>query len=103
MNGKTRLSVLLYPQCSTPSWPKPAANSVEQLASEMFATQLFQPEHLAMLVAAMPARMFKTTRPATASEGDSFFTGSYVRGNLVGVSNHARDYPQCYYLLDRLP
>ena len=58
VKGKTRLSALLYPQCSTPSWPKPTDNSVEQMASEMFAKQLLQPEHLAMLVAAMPARVF---------------------------------------------
>ena len=93
VTGKTRLSALSYPQCSALSWPKPADNSVEQLAWNMFAKQLFQPEHLAMLVAAMPARMFKITRPSTAFEGDSFFTGSYIHGNLVGISNHARDYP----------
>ena len=92
VKGKTQLSALLYPQCSTPSRPKPADSSVEQLPSKMFEKQVVQPEHLlATLVAAMPARMFETTRPATAFEGDSFFTGSYARGNLVGISNHARN------------
>ena len=90
--SKTRLRALLYPQCPVPRLPIPLDNSVEQLASSMFSKQLFKREHLAMLAAAMPARMFKTTRPVTAFEGEPFFTGGYVGGNLVGVSNHARDY-----------
>ena len=71
----------------------PTDNSVEQLAASMFDKQLFKREHLVMPVAAMPACVFKTARPVTAFEGESCFTGAYFRGNLVGVSNHARDYP----------
>ena len=37
--------------------------------------------------------MFKTQRSIMAFEGDSFFTGSYVRSNILGLSNHTRDYP----------
>ena len=66
---------------------------MERLASSMFARSMFKCQHLALLVAAMPSSMFKTQRSVIAFEGDSFFTGSYVRGNIVGLSNHARDYP----------
>ena len=93
VTGKSRLSALLYPQCPTVNLLPPADNSVEKLAAGMLNEQLFQCSHLSLLVAAMPARMFKTTSSETTFAGDSFFSGSYVRGNLVVVRNHARDYP----------
>ena len=37
--------------------------------------------------------MFQSQRSVETFGGDSFFTGSWVRGNLVGISNRARDFP----------
>ena len=75
---------------------------MEKLAAGTLSKQLFQCSHLSLLVAATPARIFKAARPETAFAGNSFFSGSYVRRNLAGLSNHARDYPNVTaYLTDR--
>ena len=71
----------------------PAERSVERLASDMFARSMFKCQRSALLAKAMPSSMFKTQRSIMAFEGDSFFTGGYVRSNIVGLSNHTRDYP----------
>ena len=93
VTGKSRVKALLYPQHPVTAGPIPAERSVERLAADMHARQLFQRQRLALLVAAMPTGMFKSQRSAETFGGDSFFTGGWVRGNLVGLSNHARDFP----------
>ena len=71
----------------------PVERSAERLAADLFANQLFQHRHLGLLVTIMPEVMFRSQRSAETFGGASFFTGSWVRGNLVGLSNHARDFP----------
>ena len=93
VTGKSRVSALLYPQCPIPLASAPVQHSVKRLASDMVARSMFKCQRLALLVKAMPSSMFRTQRSIMAFEGDSFFTGSYVRGNIIGLSNHARDYP----------
>ena len=93
VTGKSCVEALLYPQHPVSAPSVPVERSAERLAADLFANQLFQRQHLALLVATMPAGMFRSQRSAETFGGASFFTGSWVRGNLVGLSNHARDLP----------
>ena len=71
VTGKSRVKALLYPQHPVPAGPIPAEKSVEQLAANICVRQLFQRQHLALLVAAMPAGMLKSQRSAEIFGGDS--------------------------------